>query len=264
MPTYAILGATGKTGGALVDLLVQAPNTQINACVRSKAKLLTQKPALKNTPNVKIFEGSLSDIPLLASTLVPEVDAACCVLGSNENTPGIRIAQDSANSVIAALCHIRDQDTSYKPPKLLFLSSGSVNPIMSANAPAVARWVAHRAMSHAYADLRFAEENLRLHKSWLDVTFVQPAALTEDVQKGHKLSLEKMMEDSSFVSYLDLAAGMIEIAQSGSYAWMGVAVVATGKDIKFEPNAPPQLLRGLLWHYAPWLYAPCKYLSIVS
>ena len=264
MPTYAILGATGKTGGALVDLLVKAPNTHINAYVRSKAKLFTQRPVLENTENVKIFEGSLSDIPLLASTLVPEVDAAFCVLGSNENIPGIRIAQDTANSVIAALCHIREKDTSYKPPKLIFLSSGSLNPIMSAKLPAVGKWIASRGMSHVYADLRFAEGNLRLHKSWLDVTFVQPSALTEDVQKGHKLSLDTMAEGSPFVSYLDLAAGMIEIAKSGSYAWMGVAVVATGKNIKFEPNAPPQLLRGLLWHFAPSLYAPCKYLSIVS
>ena len=263
MPTYAILGATGKTGGALVDLLVQAPNTKINAYVRSKAKLLTQRPALKNKPNVKVFEGSLSDIRLLASALVPDVDAAFCVLGSNENIPGIRIAQDSANSVIAALCHIRDKETSYKPPKLIFLSSGSLNPIMSAKLPAVGRWIAAHGMSHVYADLGLAEENLRLHKSWLDVTFVQPSALTEDVQKGYKLSVDEMAEGSPFVSYLDLAAGMIEIAQSRSYAWMGVAVVATRKDIKFEPSAPPQLLRALLWHFARWLYAPCKYLGIV-
>lgn len=268
MPTYAILGATGKTGNALLDLLVLAPNNHINAYVRSKAKLLTQRPALANTPNVTIFEGSLSDIPLLASTLGPDVDAAFCVLGSNENIPGIRIAQDAANAVIAALCHIireKKDTTAYKPPKLLFLSSASLNPTMSAKLPAAGKWIIDHGMSHVYADLRCAEETLRLHKSWLDVTFVQPSALTEDVQKGHKLSLTKMADGSAFVSYLDLAAGMVEIAQSGSsYAGMGVAVVATGKDVRFEPNAPAQVLRGLVWCFAPWLYAPCKYLGIVS
>ena len=264
MPTYAILGATGKTGGALVDLLVQAPNTHINAYVRSKAKLVTQRPAMENAHNVTIFEGSLSDIPLLASTLMPEVDAAFCVLAINENTPGTRIAQDTANSVIAALCRNREKDANYKPPKLIILSSGSMNPIMSAKLPAAGKWIIDRGMSNVYADLGFAEETLRLHKSWLDVTFVQPSALTEDVQKGHKLCLDKMAEGSPFVSYLDLAAGMIEIAKSPSYAWMGVSVVATGKNTKFEPKAPPQILRGLVWHFAPWLYAPCRYLRIVS
>lgn len=76
MPAYMILGATGKTGGALLDLLLKTPNTQINAFVRSKAKLLKQKPGLEKKGNVKIFEGSLINIPLMASTLTPKIDAA--------------------------------------------------------------------------------------------------------------------------------------------------------------------------------------------
>lgn len=261
MPTYAILGATGKTGGAILDHLIKAPNTNINAYVRSKAKLLGQRPGLEKNNNVKIFEGSLSDIPLIVSTLSPSVDAAFCVLAINENIPGLRIAQDTANSVIAALCHLRSKDANFKPPKLLFLSSAALNANMSGEFAAVLMAVLDRAMSYLYADLRFAEENLRLHQSWLDVTFVQPGGLTQDLQKGHKLSLDKA---SDLVSYPDLAAGMIEIAESGTYTWMGVSVNATAKDVKFEPNAPPQLLRGLVWHYAPWLYWTCRSLRIVS
>ena len=261
MPTYAILGATGKTGGALLELLLKDPNNHVNAYVRSKAKLLKQKPTLEENKNVKIYEGSIADIPLIASTLGPQVDAAFCVLATNENIPGIRIAQDTATSVIAALCHLRNEDVHFKPPKLLFLSSASLNPTMLGELPAVAKPLITRAMSHVYADLRFAEENLRLHRSWLDVTFVQPGALTEDVQKGHKLSLDKMSE--SFVSYLDLAAGMIEIAESGTYNWMGVSVNATSKDVKFEPKVPAQISRGLVWHFAPWLYFTCRHLGVV-
>ena len=262
MPTYAILGATGKTGAALLELLQRDPNNYINAYVRSKAKLLKQRPGLQKNTNVKIFEGSLSDIPLVASTLSPRVDVAFCVLATNENIPGVRIAQDTASSVIAALCHLRNRDIHFKPPKLIFLSSASLNPAMIGQFPAVAEMVITRAMSHVYADLRFAEETLRLHRSWLDVTFVQPGGLTEDVQKGHKLSVDKAAD--GFVSYLDLAAGMIEIAESGTYNWMGVSVNPTAKDVKFEPNAPPQVLRGLVWHFAPWLYWTCRSLRIVS
>ncbi|KAL8746098.1 MAG: hypothetical protein Q9184_007789 [Pyrenodesmia sp. 2 TL-2023] len=208
MPTYAILGATGKTGGAILDHLIKAPNTNVNAYVRSKAKLLGQKPGLENNKNVKIFEGPLSDIPLIASTLSPSVDAAFCVVAINENIPGLRIAQDTVDSVIATLCHLRNKDVNFKPPKLLFLSSSALNATMSGEFPAVLMAVLSRAMSHLYADLRFAEENLRLHQSWLDATFVQPGGLSQDVQKGHRLSLDKA---SDLVSYPDLAAATIHI-----------------------------------------------------
>ncbi|KAL8996728.1 MAG: hypothetical protein Q9169_003843 [Polycauliona sp. 2 TL-2023] len=262
MPTYAILGATGKTGGALLELLLKNPSNHVNAYVRSKAKLFQQRPNLDENKKVKIFEGSISSIPLIASTLSPSVDAVFCVLASNENTPGIRIAQVMASSVIAALCLSRSKDARFKPPKLIFLSSASVNPTMVANYPVGLEPLITRAMSNVYADLRFAEENLRLHRSWLNVTFIQPGALTEDVQKGQELCLDKMSD--GFVSYLDLAAGMIEIAESGTYNWMGVSVNAKAKDVKFERSAPPQLLRGLLWHFAPWLYWTCRCVGIVS
>ncbi|KAL8643844.1 MAG: hypothetical protein Q9226_008085 [Calogaya cf. arnoldii] len=262
MPTYAILGATGKTGGALLELLLKDPNNHINAYVRSKAKLLEQRPDLEKNENIDIYEGSIFDIHLIASTLNPRVHTAFCVLATNENIPGTRIAQDTACSVIAALSLLRNTDVNFTPPKLIFLSSASLNATMSAQLPAIAKALITRAMSHVYADLRFAENNLRLHWSWLDATFVQPGGLTEDVQKGHTLSKDKMSD--GFVSYLDLAAGMIEIAESGTYNWMGVSVNATAKDVKFEPNAPPQILRGLVWHCAPWLYWTCRSLSIVS
>ncbi|KAL8939271.1 MAG: hypothetical protein Q9216_003442 [Gyalolechia sp. 2 TL-2023] len=275
MPTYAILGATGKTGGALLTLLQKDPNIHINAYARSKSKLLQQHPSLEHNTNVNIFEGSLSDIPLIASTLThhPPVDAAFCVLGVNENIPGIRIAQDTANAVLAALCHIRAQDpttTSHSSsppppptPKLIFLSSVSLNPVMLAAEPALAKAILTRGMSHVYADLRFAEETLRLHRSWLkDVTFVQPGGLTEDAQRGHKLSVDG--ESTGFLSYLDLAAGMIEIAESGTYAWMGVAVVATGEGVRFEAKAPMQILRGLVWHFWPGAYWGLRALGVVS
>ncbi|KAL8866793.1 MAG: hypothetical protein Q9198_008755 [Flavoplaca austrocitrina] len=262
MPTYAILGATGETGGALLELLLKDPTNHINAYVRSKSKLLKQRPNLAENENVKIFEGSIADIPLMTSTLSPQFDAAFCVLATNENIPGIRIAQDTATSVIAALCHLRNEDVHFKPPKLLFLRSASLNSTMLGKLPAVAKPFITRAMSHVYADLRFAEENLRLHRSWLDVKLVQPGALTEDNQKGHELSVDEMSE--SFVSYLDLAAGMIEIAESGTYSWMGVSVNATSKDVRFEPKAPAQISRGLVWHFAPWLYFTCRCLGVMS
>ncbi|KAL9034268.1 MAG: hypothetical protein Q9180_005502 [Flavoplaca navasiana] len=117
MPTYAILGATGKTGGALLELLLKDPSNHISVYVRSTNKLLKQRPNFEGNKNVEIFEGSIADIPLITSALGPQVDAAFCVLATNENIPGIRIAQDTATSIIAALCHLRNEDAHFKPPK---------------------------------------------------------------------------------------------------------------------------------------------------
>jgi hypothetical protein len=89
---------------------------------------------------------------------------------------------------------------------------------------------------------------------------VQPGALVEDVQKGQALSLDRC---STFVSYLDLAAGMIEIAESGEHNWKGVCVMATSEKVRFEPKAPLQVARGLVWHFAPWLYWTLHYFQLV-
>lgn len=261
MPTYTILGATGKTGGALLTLLLTAPDTNIKLYVRSKAKLLRQEPGLNENKRVEIFEGALSDIALLADALSPQVDAAFSVLAVSENIPDTRIAQDAAQSIVAALCYVRNSNPGQKPPRLIFLSSSSINPRLYESQPAIVHAVAGRAFAHIYRDLALAEQYLRLHRSWLHATFIQPGGLVKDVQRGHKLSLSST---SPMVSYLDLAAGMIEIAESGDYDWKGVSVEALGNDVRFEWDAPGQIARGLVWHFAPSLYGVCRYLNIVS
>jgi hypothetical protein len=118
---------------------------------------LGQHPGLETNDRVKIFEGSISDVSLIASALSPRVDAAFCVLGINENTPAIRIAQDTAQAVVAALCLI---DVNGKPPRLIFLSSVSLNRRISASEPAIANAIIKRAFSNLYADLALCGEIL--------------------------------------------------------------------------------------------------------
>lgn len=250
MPTYAILGTTGKTGGSILTLLLKDPSNTVNAYVRSKPKLLSQSPGLEDNKSVRIFEGALTNIDLIASCL-SNVDAVFSTIGENENTPGTHMIQDSAHAIVAALCRNGPVKGGEKVPKIIFLSSCSVNPQMLAHEPKIAQWIVTTAFSNAYADLRLAMNYLRLHKSWLKVTFIQPGGLVEDEQKGHVLSLKE--SGSGFVSYLDLAAGMIEVAQSDDYQWQGVSVVPTSKDVKFEWKAPKQMVRGLIWHFLPSL-----------
>lgn len=257
MPTYAIIGATGKTGSSLLTLLLKNPKNMVHAYVRSKSKLLTQFPHLDETKSVQIFEGALTDIPLQASC-ISGVDTIFSVIGENENTPGLRIAQDSAHAIVAALCLLGCNTGAKNVPKVLILSSASMNPRMYAHESAVAHWIVWRAMSNVYTDLARAEEYLSLHQSWLRVTFIQPGGLVEDAQKGHALSLDRRGA-VPFVSYLDLAAGMIEIAEAGDFDGIGVSVISTSKDVKFEWKAPKQLARGLVWHFAPPIAHVAKY-----
>ncbi|KAL9098966.1 MAG: hypothetical protein Q9163_005472 [Psora crenata] len=260
MPAYAILGATGKTGGALLTLLLQSPANQINLYVRSKPKLLTQRPDLRDHKSVRIFEGPITDVALMQSCLAPPLDAVFITLGTNENTPGTRVNQDAAHVVVAACCQMKWADPSARPPKIILLSSASLNDRMTAHDPAILHWILLRAFSNPYSDLALAQRYLELHKSWLDVTYIQPGGLVEDEQKGHTLSLDR--HAPSFMSYLDLAAAMIEVAQQDGYQWIGVSPLPKSNQVKVEWRAPPQMMRGLVWHFMPWVGHLMSYIGL--
>ncbi|MCJ1367192.1 hypothetical protein MMC16_006324 [Acarospora aff. strigata] len=260
MPAYAILGATGSTGQALLDNLLKAPEYTVNAYVRSKSKLERLRPGISKTDKVNIFEGDLHDIPLI-TRCIADVSAVFAVVASNENIPNITVAQDTAHVIVAALCNLRTQNPAARIPKIVFLSSATLNPHFCRHQPAIAHSVLATAFSNVYGDLARAEEYLRLHKSWLNATFIQPGGLVHDAKKGHALSLTA---EKTFLSYLDLAAGMIEVANAeGKYHWMGIAVVPTAKDVKIEWRVPLFLAKGLLFHFLPWMYFVFAYLRVV-
>lgn len=49
------------------------------------------------------------------------------------------------------------------------------------------------------------------------------------------------------MSYVDLAAGMIEVTDAGgTYDWKGVTIVPTAPDVKIEWRVPLRMARGLL------------------
>ena len=142
---------------------------------------------------------------------------------------------------------------------MLLLSSATINPRMYENESAILHWILMTALSNTYADEVRAEEFLKLHQSWLKVTFVQPGGLVEDVQRGHAFSLDRKGDIPPFISYPDLAAGMIEIAETGQFEGLGVSVVPTSKDVKFEWNSPKQIIRGMVWRFAPSFGWALKY-----
>ncbi|KAL8704657.1 MAG: hypothetical protein Q9201_002191 [Fulgogasparrea decipioides] len=258
MPSYAVLGATGATGGNILKLLIQDPQNTINVYVRSKAKLVKQFPAIEKNPNVRIFTGNLSDISLIASCL-EDTDAVFSTVASNDNIPGTHIAQDTAQSIVVALMEIRMTKPQAKLPTIVWLSSGSINKKFYSQAPAFVHWLLVTSFSYVYTDLAHAQEYLELHRKWLKAVYIQPGGLVEDKQRGHTISTEK---ERTFLSYADLAAGMIEIAETGGYDWQGVAVNPSTKGTKIEWKVPGRMVKGLTFHYFPWTYFLAKKLHL--
>ena len=270
MPTYAILGATGQTGSSILDNLLQSSSKhpeskiQINAFVRSKQKLLSMHPALASHPNTSIYEGQLTDIALLASC-IRNTRAVFLCIAARDNVPHCTIAQDQTRAVLSALEHNENDpehsqksntNASAPPPKLIVLSSASLEPHLIADLPAPFLAVMHTAASWMYADLRLAETHLRTHApSNVELIFIKPGGLVHDAPVGHRLSTT---QQQTFLSFADLGAGMVEAADAPAGTWAeakgNVSVVPAGQGTRIEWYVPWFLVKGCLFHFLPGLY----------
>lgn len=255
MPTFAILGATGNTGQCILSLLLKDPSARIHCFVRNARKLHKLAPEILDNKRVRIFEAPLTDIARLAEC-ISTCDAVFSCVATEENAPGTTIALDTAHSVVAALTHIRCVHQSTQPlPRVIVLSSGTISDHLTRETPTAARLFVWCGFSHLYADLIRAEAYYRMHSSWMTAIFVLPGGLVHAEQSGHKVDTEK--ESGAFLSYLDLAAGMIECASKDrtdtAWDWVSLSVVPTGKT-KFNVAAPFAILRGCVWTILPPLY----------
>ncbi|KAL4784963.1 hypothetical protein BJX76DRAFT_367261 [Aspergillus varians] len=213
MPTYAVLGATGSTGSALIQNLLRNPSNHINAYCRNKPKLLRLLPELVDNTHVSIYEGSIKDLALIHA----------CV----RNTRAAAVYQDSTQTVLDALQQIRTEKPNTRLPQLILLSSATLDPHLSRTMPSWFLPIMKTAASNVYADLIETERILRANESWVKTIYIKPAGLSVDIQRGHKLDFDGQ---ESFISYLDLAAAMLEAAdeETGMY---------DGRNIKLSPTA---------------------------
>jgi putative NADH-flavin reductase len=255
MSAYAILGATGQVSGSILQLLGKSPNNKIIVLVRSRSKLEKNYPSLSSNKNIQVFQGSITDIPTLTKCIT-DTKAVFLTVAVNENTPGCNISLETTYAVVKALYTLRENQPAFKPPRLIILSSASLDKKFSDDALAIVQKFAHNliyaANSYIYDDLAHAESYLRKHEDWLSMTFVMPGEWTHDVQQGHELNLEKAQ---TFISFLYLAGGMIEVADAESGRWerKNVSVVLKGgRKVRFEWWAPIILGRNLLYHFCPW------------
>ena len=125
MPTYALLGATGATGSAVLRcLLAESPkDLKLNILVRCKAKLEKIFPRLEETVGLEIaiFEGSSTDGDDLEKCLTGVETIFMCI-GSNDSKPDESLMYDTSAALIDALKNLQKVDgNSYHTPTVLFL-----------------------------------------------------------------------------------------------------------------------------------------------
>lgn len=255
MTSYAILGSTGNCGSAIIQNLLESTQNKIHAYCRNKAKLHRLLPQILDNKQVHVFEGSIHDVELMADC-IRGTKAVFLVATTNDNIPGCRVSQDSAATVIRALEKIKsDSPPGLKLPKLVLLSSATIDDHLARHMPGWFRPIMLAAASNVYTDLRKSEEVLRSHDSWISTIFIKPGGLSLDISRGHRLTLD---EEESFVSYLDLSAAMIEAAdaEEGRYDGrnVGVTNAKRGKGAKFPRGTPMCIMLGLARHFLPWMH----------
>lgn len=250
MSSYAVLGATGQIGGSILELLLRSPDNKVHAYVRSKRKLLAQNLELESKLNLTIFEGSITDTQVLKSC-VQDTKAVFLAAGASDNVPGCSIAQEQTSSVVQALKALRIEGQN-RLPQLIILSSASLEDHLIRDLPWAAQKVMKMAASHVYVDLRMAETYLR-SQDWIKQVYIKPGGLVHDRQRGHVLTTRRQ---ETFLSFLDLAAGMIEVADEESETWnsKNVSVVPAESGTRVDWRVPYLVSKGLLWHFMPSLY----------
>lgn len=252
------MGCTGNTGTAIIQHLLETPHVKINAYCRNKAKLFHAMPATRENKKVEVFEGGIQDVDLLARCM-QGARAVFLLASTNDNVPGCRISQDLSLATVTALKKLQEEaeaesDDAFAPPKLVLLSSATVDDYLSRKIPYF-RPIMLRAASNVYEDLRRTETFLRAQEDWLTTIYIKPGGLSKDIGRGHQLTLH---DEETFLSYVDLAAGMIEAASDTSDQWdgknVGVINANPGQKAKFERSTPATIFFGLIRHYFPFLH----------
>ncbi|QIW97637.1 hypothetical protein AMS68_003155 [Peltaster fructicola] len=232
MPVHALLGATGSTGGAVLQYLLDEPlkDLELRVCVRSKPKLLKSFPDLEKTTSSKchIYEANLDDTSSLQRCLKGAEIIYDCI-ASNDSAKGIHTAQDAANAVLDALRVLKkEQGAAFIKPVVL------INRSVTLNEEAPQEWsktIVHWTLYYCYDDIAKAVELFRsgsVNETLLELICVDPPALHAGTKRtGHKLQLTGTPFRS--LNYPDLGAAFVEIAKraeefSGKGVMVGAAV----------------------------------------
>lgn len=154
MATHAVSGATGKWGSSLIKLLLQTSDAKIHAYCRSKAKLRAVMPEAFESKRMEVFEGQIGDKTVFKNCIRGS-KAVFLAVSMNANTPGFHAAGDITVTLLDALEDLKAEGM--RMPKIVVLSSASLEEKLCSNLPSWFHWAVLRANSNIYADLRRQE-----------------------------------------------------------------------------------------------------------
>lgn len=234
MPTYAILGGTGQTGGEIVELLAKQPDATLHVYARSRSKLLKAHPVLeKSDPPHQIYTGDLGDAGLIAECL-DKVDVVFGTVGTNFNMPGCHIAQDLAKAIITALTTLRDRSSNpktYKAPIVVFLTSAGMteDKRVHANFPGALHRMLQPVAKYIYADFRVATGMFRRPSNiWIPTVFLcAPGIMPGPSQGDVRVAIDMPKKAPIYVTYADLARAIIVAGKEGE-RWQNREVGVVG------------------------------------
>ncbi|EME38862.1 averufin oxidase-like protein [Dothistroma septosporum NZE10] len=242
MPTYALLGATGATGSAILRCLLASPppDLDLNILVRSKQKLLKSFPTLTTTisPRIHIIQGNSTDTIALQQCLEDASVAFMCV-ADNASNKGVSLTADTVTAIVTTLGMLRKlHGSAYNAPTILQLRSASLNPKLSCQVPRLVYNIVSFCLHYSHLDIVKACEHYEAAaaKGLLSYIYVDPPTIHDAFgpnRTGHKLISCKpdvCDKQETALSYADLGAGFVEIAsRKEDFLNQPVGVTATGK-----------------------------------
>jgi putative NADH-flavin reductase len=242
MPKHALLGATGATGSAILQAVLRYPpsDMKLSIFVRSKCKLLSSFQDLDTNPPfpVTITEAPVFLVPAMKQC-IRNADVIHMCVATNVPASSNRVAQDTAETLVAALRELREELASiYVAPTMLILRSGSVNDDYNKAVPAPVHTFLMYALHYVYHDLDLACQYYKLvadagDKRLLNYIYVDPPSIHDSGPKptGYEfISDVAAKPPSQSISYADLGAAFVEIAdRQEAFRGQALIVSATGK-----------------------------------
>ncbi|KAK3670272.1 hypothetical protein LTR78_009826 [Recurvomyces mirabilis] len=244
MPTYALLGATGSTGSAVLRCLLSDPaqttdKITLNIFIRSKSKLMRLFPDIQSTTrsniHINIIESTPDDTPGLQKALRDAEIIFQCI-AANDVTPKVSVAEDTVKAVLKAMRGLHEeQGEGYVTPAVLQLRAAPLNETFSHQSPWLIESMIKFALHYTYSDIQrgcdlFVSAK-KMNPTLLGYIFVDTGAVHDadgTECTGHRLTIEGPLAPA--ISYADTGAGMCEIARRvEEFKGLGVGIVATGR-----------------------------------
>lgn len=248
MPQYALMGATGGTGTAILRYLLENPPKELtlNILIRNKPKLLNQFPDLEENSSftVNIIEGGSQDTAAIRRCITGCSIIMQCI-ASNVSSPGASLGYDTTCALIDTLKEIqKDDPSSYQTPTILYLRAAPLNKAFGEDIPAFAEAIMWYCLHYCYSDhakaSTFYESTARENPDLMHYIFVDPPGLQDPngmERTGYVLLTTNERRLPPGLMYADLGAAFCEIAERQvEFRNQGVGVGGTGK-IKMTPSA---------------------------